>query len=128
MTWEHAAIKALRQKIASTVCPRDECTLMRNVQMNPKATTKGLIKMLSEAWMKMSEGQLSEEKPTIKEPDFSLQMQIRTKILFFVDMSCGLLRVKMICLIVASRCGAALFQEHLLYFPKQAASYVKQIM
>ena len=35
-------------------CPRDECTLVRKVQINPKTTAKDLVKMLEETGTKVS--------------------------------------------------------------------------
>ena len=36
------------------LCPRDECTLVRKVQINPSTTAKDLVKMLEETGTKVS--------------------------------------------------------------------------
>ena len=71
--------------------PRDECTLVRKVQINPRATAKDLVKMLEETGTKVSistvkgvlyrqnlKGHSARKKPLLqnrnKKPDYGLQL------------------------------------------------------
>ncbi|CDR00661.1 unnamed protein product [Oncorhynchus mykiss] len=92
--------------------PRDECTLGRNVQINPRITAKDLVKMLEETGTKISistvklvlyrhnlKGRSARTKPLLlnlhkKKPDYGLQLHMGTKIVLFGEMSSGLMKQK----------------------------------
>ena len=76
--------------------PRDECTLVRKVQINPRTTAKDLVKMLEETGTKVStqQGRSHCSKTAIKKPDYGLQLHMGTKIILFGEMSSGLMKQK----------------------------------
>ena len=79
---------------------------MQKAQINPRTTSKDLVKMLEEAGTKVSistvklvlyrhnlKGHSARKKPllqTIKEPDYGLQLNMGTKIILFGEMSSSL--------------------------------------
>uniref|UniRef100_A0AAZ3Q8U0 Transposase Tc1-like domain-containing protein n=1 Tax=Oncorhynchus tshawytscha TaxID=74940 RepID=A0AAZ3Q8U0_ONCTS len=90
---------------------RDERTLVRKVQINPRTMAKDLVKMLGETSTKVSistvkrvlyrhnrKGRSARKKPllqtTIKQPDYGLQLHMGTKIVLFGEMSSGLMKQK----------------------------------
>ena len=91
--------------------PRDERTLVRKVQINPRTTAKALVKMLEETGTNVSistvkqvlyrhnlKGRSARKKPLLqnrhKKPDYSLQLHMWTKIVLFGEMSSGLMKQK----------------------------------
>jgi transposase len=89
--------------------PRDECTLVRKVQINPRTTAKDLVKMLEETGIKVSKstekrvlyrynlkGRSARKKPLLqnchKKPDYGMQLHMGTKIVLFGEMSSGLMK------------------------------------
>ena len=85
--------------------PRDERTLVRKVQINPRTTVKDLGKVLEETGTKVSISTVKQvlyrhnlkshcSKTAIKQPDYCLQLHIGTKIVFFGEMSSGLMKQK----------------------------------
>ena len=91
--------------------PRDERTLLRKVQINPRTTAKDLVKMLEETGTKVSistvkrvlyrhnlKGRSARKKPLlktdIKNPDYGLQLHMGRKIVPFGEMSSGLMKQK----------------------------------
>uniref|UniRef100_A0AAZ3QA27 Transposase Tc1-like domain-containing protein n=1 Tax=Oncorhynchus tshawytscha TaxID=74940 RepID=A0AAZ3QA27_ONCTS len=91
--------------------PRDECTLLRKVQINPRTTAMDLVKMLEETGTKVSistvkqvlyrhnlKGRSARKKPllqtNIKKPDYGLQLHMGTKMVLFGEMSSGLMKQK----------------------------------
>ena len=95
--------------------PRDEHTLVREVQINPTTTAKDLMKMLEETGTKVSistvkralfrhnlKSRSARKKPLLKNrnkmPDYGLQLHMGTKIVLFGEMSSGLRKQKYNCL------------------------------
>ena len=92
--------------------PRDERTLVRKVQINPRTTAKDLVKMLEETGTKVSistvkrvlyrhnlKGRSARKKTLLqnchkKKPDYGLQLHMGTKIVLFGEMSSGLMKQK----------------------------------
>uniref|UniRef100_A0AAZ3S8U6 Transposase Tc1-like domain-containing protein n=1 Tax=Oncorhynchus tshawytscha TaxID=74940 RepID=A0AAZ3S8U6_ONCTS len=84
--------------------PRDECTLVRKMQINLR-TTANLVKMLEETGTKVSvstvkqvlyrlnqKGRSHCSKTAIKKSDYSLQLHMGTKIILFGELSSGLMK------------------------------------
>lgn len=93
---------------------RDECTLVRKVNINPQKTAKDLVKMLQETGKKVSlstvkrviyrhnlKGCSARKKPLLqtlhKKEDYSLQLYTGTKILVSGGMCSGLMKQKLNC-------------------------------
>ena len=75
--------------------PRDERTLVRKVEINPRTTTKDLLKMLEDiTWKAARQGRSHCSKTAIKKQDCGLQLHIGTKIVIFGEMSSGLMKQK----------------------------------
>jgi hypothetical protein len=94
---------------------RDERTLVRKVQFNPRTTAKDLVKMLEETKVSIStvkrvlyrhnlKGRSSKGEATAsnrhKKSDYGLQLHMGTKIVLFGEMSSGLMKQKWNCLVI----------------------------
>ena len=101
-----------RHTVIRVLSPRDECTLVQKVQINPRTTAKDLVKMLEETGTKVSistvkrvlyrrnlKGRSARKKPLLqnrhkKNTDYGLQLHMGTKIVLFGEMSSGLMKQK----------------------------------
>uniref|UniRef100_A0AAZ3QLS9 Transposase Tc1-like domain-containing protein n=1 Tax=Oncorhynchus tshawytscha TaxID=74940 RepID=A0AAZ3QLS9_ONCTS len=99
----------------SVLSPRDERTLVRKVQINPRTTAKDLVKMLEETGTNVSISTVkrvlyrhnlkghSAKKPQLqirhKKPDYGLQLHMGSKIVLFGEMPSGLMKQKYNCLV-----------------------------
>ena len=73
--------------------PRDERTLVQKVQINPRTTAKGLVKMLEETGTKVSISLVNLVLYQHK-PDYDLQLHMGKNIVLFGEMSSGLMKQK----------------------------------
>jgi transposase len=91
-----------RSEQRRVLSPRDEHTLVKKVQINPRTTAKDLVKMLEETGTKVSisivkqvlyrhnlKGRLARSycsKTAIKKPDYGVQLPMGTQIVIFGEM------------------------------------------
>uniref|UniRef100_A0AAZ3RXU9 Transposase Tc1-like domain-containing protein n=1 Tax=Oncorhynchus tshawytscha TaxID=74940 RepID=A0AAZ3RXU9_ONCTS len=92
----------------NVLSPRDECTLVRKVQINPRTTAKDLVKMLEETGTKISistvkrvlyrhnlKGRSARKKPLLQNCHKKARLlHMGTKIVLFGEMSSGLMKQK----------------------------------
>ena len=89
--------------------PRDECTLVRKVQINLRTTAKDPVKMLEETGTKVSisivklvlyrhnlkgRSARKKSKTVIKKARLRFQLHMGTKIILFGEMTSGLMKQK----------------------------------
>ena len=108
---DHTAVKPLRKE------PRDECTLVVKVQINPRTTAKDPVKMLEEIGTKVYisivkrvlyqhnlKGRSARKKPLLqnrhKKARLPLQLHKGTKMVLSGEMSSGLMKQKWNCLAI----------------------------